>query len=401
MFYAPGLLGYSAVKIASPTFYSLRDSRTPVIVSVLGSPSNLGLNSCSSGDGLSAASRSARRIAAMFNAGVLLWLLRPAPRRPRGAARSPSSFVKILVASVVMGAASYFAADVACGRAAVAETWSWRAVRVSSARSAPACSCSWRSRAAAAHRRIRRRRRASVLSPARSAADVTALRTPPDHPADGQRPHDGRRLRQHLRAAAAAAHPAARPLARRGRHADDAAFSWRRRSRRSGSATSRIAGGRACSSWSARSSSVSVLSLVGTAPTSPAMLAVVLIVGGLGAAAFHPPAAALAHRLGGDAARASRCRSTSPAARSGFSLGPLMFAPFAQRFGLDVDAAARAARACWSSRSSSRACRRCRSTRRRAAASRAAAVREAARAALRHRRAADADRDLRSRRSCR
>ena len=29
MFYAPGLLGYSAVKIASPTFYSLRDSRTP------------------------------------------------------------------------------------------------------------------------------------------------------------------------------------------------------------------------------------------------------------------------------------------------------------------------------------------------------------------------------------
>ncbi len=35
MFYAPGLLGYSAVKIASPSFYSLRDSRTPVIVSVI------------------------------------------------------------------------------------------------------------------------------------------------------------------------------------------------------------------------------------------------------------------------------------------------------------------------------------------------------------------------------
>ena len=32
MFYAPGLLGYSAVKIASPTFYALRDSRTPVRV---------------------------------------------------------------------------------------------------------------------------------------------------------------------------------------------------------------------------------------------------------------------------------------------------------------------------------------------------------------------------------
>src|SRR5262249_25573084 len=32
--YAPGLVGYSAVKIASPTFYSLRDSRTPVTVSL-------------------------------------------------------------------------------------------------------------------------------------------------------------------------------------------------------------------------------------------------------------------------------------------------------------------------------------------------------------------------------
>ena len=39
MCYAPGLLGYSAVKVASPTFYALRDSRTPVIVSVSPSPS--------------------------------------------------------------------------------------------------------------------------------------------------------------------------------------------------------------------------------------------------------------------------------------------------------------------------------------------------------------------------
>src|SRR5688572_24173093 len=44
---------------------------------------------------------------------------------------------------------------------------------------------------------------------------------------------------------------------------------------------------------------VTMLSLVGLA-TSYAMLAAVLIVGGLGCAAFHPPAAALAHRLGGD-----------------------------------------------------------------------------------------------------
>ena len=44
--------------------------------------------------------------------------------------------------------------------------------------------------------------------------------------------------------------------------------------------------------------SVTVLSLIGTAGT-PAMLAAILVVGGLGGAAFHPSAAAVVHRLGG------------------------------------------------------------------------------------------------------
>jgi hypothetical protein len=43
-FYAPGLIGYSIVKIASPTFYSLGNSRTPVIVSVTSVTVNLVLN---------------------------------------------------------------------------------------------------------------------------------------------------------------------------------------------------------------------------------------------------------------------------------------------------------------------------------------------------------------------
>jgi FSR family fosmidomycin resistance protein-like MFS transporter len=78
--------------------------------------------------------------------------------------------------------------------------------------------------------------------------------------------------------------------------------------------------------------SVSVLSLIGLAPT-PAALALVLIVGGLGAAAFHPPAAALAHRLGGD--RPGFAMSVYITGGTlGFSLGPLMFAPFAERFSL-------------------------------------------------------------------
>src|SRR6185295_571778 len=44
MFYAPGLLGYSAVKIASPSFYSLGDSRTPVAVGVVSVLANLAMN---------------------------------------------------------------------------------------------------------------------------------------------------------------------------------------------------------------------------------------------------------------------------------------------------------------------------------------------------------------------
>src|SRR6476660_6475725 len=78
---------------------------------------------------------------------------------------------------------------------------------------------------------------------------------------------------------------------------------------------------------------VSVLSFVGVAPTVP-ILAAVLIVGGLGGAAFHPPAAALAHRLGGSH-RGLAMSVHITGGTLGFSLGPLLFAPFAERFGLE------------------------------------------------------------------
>jgi MFS transporter, FSR family, fosmidomycin resistance protein len=79
--------------------------------------------------------------------------------------------------------------------------------------------------------------------------------------------------------------------------------------------------------------SVGILSFVG-ASTSMLMAAVILIAGGLGGAAFHPPAAALAYRLGGE--RAGLAMSVHITGGSlGFSLGPLLFAPFAQRFGLE------------------------------------------------------------------
>ena len=74
------------------------------------------------------------------------------------------------------------------------------------------------------------------------------------------------------------------------------------------------------------------LALIGLAPT-PMALGMILVGGGLGAAAFHPPAAALVHRLAGP--RQGYAMSFHITGGSlGFSLGPLVFAPFAERYGL-------------------------------------------------------------------
>ena len=79
--------------------------------------------------------------------------------------------------------------------------------------------------------------------------------------------------------------------------------------------------------------SVAVLSLVGTS-TSATALALILIVGGLGGAAFHPPAAAIAYRLGGT--RPGLAMAVHITGGSlGFSLGPLVFAPFVQHVGIE------------------------------------------------------------------
>jgi putative peptidoglycan lipid II flippase len=106
VFYAPGLLGYSVVKIASPSFYSLRDSRTPVTISVLSVLANLGINLAlvrvMGYRGLALGTA----LAAMFNAGALLWLLR---RRLGGleGRRIAIALAKIVVASAAMGLAAH------------------------------------------------------------------------------------------------------------------------------------------------------------------------------------------------------------------------------------------------------------------------------------------------------
>jgi len=108
MFYAPGIVGYSIVKIVSPSFYSLRDARTPVIVSLVTIAANLALNiwlnSIMGFRGLALGTA----IAANINAGLLLYLL---SRRIGGvdARRVGITLLKVAVASAVMGVAVYYA----------------------------------------------------------------------------------------------------------------------------------------------------------------------------------------------------------------------------------------------------------------------------------------------------
>lgn len=105
MCYAPGLIGYSAVKIASPTFYALRDSRTPVMASMLSVAANVVLNvtlvQVLGYRGLALGTA----LASLLNAMVLLWLLRGRLGGLEGR-RVATTLLKIGAASLAMAAAA-------------------------------------------------------------------------------------------------------------------------------------------------------------------------------------------------------------------------------------------------------------------------------------------------------
>jgi FSR family fosmidomycin resistance protein-like MFS transporter len=77
---------------------------------------------------------------------------------------------------------------------------------------------------------------------------------------------------------------------------------------------------------------VGFLSLAGLA-TSPLMLGAILVLGCLGSAAFHPTAAAIVNRVGGERQGTAMSVHVTGGAM-GNALAPLIFAPFAARFGL-------------------------------------------------------------------
>ncbi len=101
-FYAVGLVGYSVVRIASPTFYALGQNRTPVVVSVctviVNAVLNVGLVNVMGFRGLALGTS----IAALFNATVLFVLL----HRSLGGLnerRLLFSFARIVAASAALG----------------------------------------------------------------------------------------------------------------------------------------------------------------------------------------------------------------------------------------------------------------------------------------------------------
>ncbi|MFA5910099.1 MAG: MFS transporter [Vicinamibacterales bacterium] len=77
---------------------------------------------------------------------------------------------------------------------------------------------------------------------------------------------------------------------------------------------------------------VIVLSFVGAART-PLMLGIILVVGGLGGAAFHPPAAALVYRMA-DHRKGLAMSAHLSGGALGFSAAPVLFAPFIAYMGL-------------------------------------------------------------------
>jgi FSR family fosmidomycin resistance protein-like MFS transporter len=77
---------------------------------------------------------------------------------------------------------------------------------------------------------------------------------------------------------------------------------------------------------------VIVLSLIGLA-TTPTTLGVILVLGGLGGAAFHPPAAALVYRLA-DHRKGLAMSAHLSGGSLGFAFAPVLFAPFIAYLGL-------------------------------------------------------------------
>jgi putative peptidoglycan lipid II flippase len=105
-FYAIGLVGYSIVRIVSPTFYALRRSRIPVMVSagsvVINIALNLALVRVFGYRGLALGTS----ITALVNAATQLWLLRREIHGIEGG-RIASTAIRVVIAALFMAVAAW------------------------------------------------------------------------------------------------------------------------------------------------------------------------------------------------------------------------------------------------------------------------------------------------------
>ncbi len=112
--YAIGLIGYSIVRIISPTFYAIGRSRVPVMVSAASVVVNIALNvtlvRMLGYRGLALGTS----ITAIINASVQLFLLRRELDGLEGS-RIAASFMKVMAASAVMGAVTWIVHEVMIG----------------------------------------------------------------------------------------------------------------------------------------------------------------------------------------------------------------------------------------------------------------------------------------------
>ncbi len=104
-FYAIGLVGYSVVRIVTPTFYALGSARIPVLISVSSVAINIVLNlvlvEVMGYRGLALGTS----ITAIVNAGLQIWLLRRKLGGIEGRALA-RSFVRVCLAGVLMAGAA-------------------------------------------------------------------------------------------------------------------------------------------------------------------------------------------------------------------------------------------------------------------------------------------------------
>jgi putative peptidoglycan lipid II flippase len=104
-FYAIGLVGYSAVRIASPTFYAIGDSRVPAMVSggaiAVNVIASVVLVRGMGFEGLALGTS----IASIANGAALVWLLRRRLGSLDGR-RLSATLVKVMASSLVMAIAS-------------------------------------------------------------------------------------------------------------------------------------------------------------------------------------------------------------------------------------------------------------------------------------------------------